>query len=113
MLKSIAFPMLALASAASAAVSPTLYEESLARQEEGRIIASPIAGIQNRLWFDYRINVSEAQKELSSDLNHVSDSEDLRDAWEEYRHELAHGRRHYVKEMAERGHRYGIVTVGG
>ena len=57
--------------------------------------------------------MGEAQKELASDLRHVSDTEDLRDAWEEYRHELAHERRDYVKEMAERGYRYGVVTVGG
>jgi len=112
---SLTAPILALgfATMAGAAVTvPMLYEESLARQEEQRIIIQPIAGIENHFWFDYRINVIEAKKELSGDLARVSDTEDLRDAWEEYRHELAHDRAHYVKEMAERGYRYGIVTVG-
>lgn len=115
MIRKISLTALALgcATLASAAVTvPMLYEESLARQEEQRIIAHPIAGIENHFWFDYRVNVVEAKKELNNDLGGVSDSEDLRDAWDEYRHELAHDRAHYVKEMAERGYRYGIVTVG-
>jgi len=58
-----------------------LYEESLAREEERQIMSSPIAGIENHFCFDYRINVMEAQKELSSDLRRASDIDDLRDAW--------------------------------
>jgi hypothetical protein len=114
MLKHIAIPALILASAASvtAAVRPMLYEEQLARQEEALIVPSPIGGIKNRFWYDYRTNVNETQKELATDLRHVSDTEDLRDAWDEYRHELKHARVHYVEEMAERGYRYGIVRVG-
>ncbi len=87
-----------------------LYEETLAHQEERRILTSPIAGIENSLWFDYRIDVTEAQKELSSDLRRASDVEDLRDAWEEYAFELRDEREDYVEEMAERGYR-GIVTI--
>jgi hypothetical protein len=92
---------------------PMLYEESIARQEEGLVFAQPIAGLRNRLWFDYRTNVGEAQKVLASDLRHSHDTEDLRDAWEEYRGELRHERHHYMKKMAERGYRAGTVTVGG
>ncbi|WP_202388796.1 hypothetical protein [Pontixanthobacter aquaemixtae] len=94
------------------ATAPLLAEEALAREEEKRIITSPIAGIENRFWFDYRGDINEAQKELASDLNRASDIEDIRDAWEEYTFELAGERRHYVKEMAERGYRMGSVTVG-
>lgn len=101
-----------LTAVASQAAVPMLYEESYARQEEKLIIASPIAGIQNRLWFDYRINVTEAQKELASDLRHATDIEDRRDAWEEYGVELRKERIEYVEEMAERGYRQGTVTVG-
>lgn len=97
---------------ANARVSGGLYEEAVARAEEKRIITKPIAGIENRFWFDYRIDVTEAQKELSSDLRRASDIEDQRDAWEEYAHELAHERRHYVKEMHERGYIYREVIVG-
>jgi len=109
----ISFALTAGAVSATAAVTSQsgLYEETLARQEERLIIQTPIAGIKNHFWFDYRSNVGEAQKELSSDLRRVSDTEDLRDAWDEYRHELSHERHHYVKEMAQRGYRQGIVEI--
>ncbi|MES2699573.1 MAG: hypothetical protein V4647_08185 [Pseudomonadota bacterium] len=102
--------LLCLANAANAV--DMLHEETVARAEEQQILARPIAGIENRLWFNYRINVTEAQKELSSNLRHSSDIEDLRDAWEEYAVELRHERRHYIKEMAELGYR-GTVTIEG
>lgn len=102
---------LGVTGAGAIAALPTLYEEQIARAEERMIIQQPIAGLQNRFWFNYRANVGEAQKELASDLRHVSDTEDLRDAWEEYRTELSGERRHYIKEMQERGHVYGMVTV--
>lgn len=94
---------------ATAHATGILYEETLAREEEQRILTSPIAGIENNLWFDYRIDVTEAQKELSSDLRRASDVEDLRDAWEEYAFELRHEREDYVHDMAQRGYR-GYVT---
>ena len=105
-------PMIALgvATAATAAI-PALHEEKYAREQEAMIITSPIAGIENRFWFDYRIDITEAQKELTSDLRRASDVEDLRDAWEEYGHELKIERTHYIEEMAERGYRYGQVIV--
>lgn len=101
---------LAAATTAQAAISD-LFEERLAREEERRILAAPIAGIENSLWFDYRIDITEAQKELRTDLGNASDIEDLRDAWEEYARELRKEREHYVAEMAERGFRSGTVTV--
>ncbi len=110
----IATPIIALgmmAAAGHAAVSD-LYEERLARAEEGLILAAPIAGIENSLWYDYRIDITEAQKELRADLGRASDLEDLRDAWEEYARELRQEREEYIEEMAERGYRSGTVTVG-
>ena len=98
----------AISATSHAAVS--LYEETLAREEERRILTDPIAGIENSLWFDYRIDVTEAQKELASDLRGASDVEDLRDAWEEYAFELRHEREDYIHDMAERGYR-GYVTI--
>ena len=62
---SIAF--LGFAAAATAAV-PMLQEEQVARAEEARIITLTIAGIENRLWFDYRINVTEAQVKARAEL---------------------------------------------
>lgn len=116
MLKTFAISALGLAFAASASAAVNgvmLYEENAAHQEERLIILAPIGGVQNHFWFDYRTNVNEAKKELASDLRHVSDTEDLRDAWDEYRHELNHERAHYVKEMAGRGYRQPTVTVVG
>lgn len=100
---------LGLAGAATAAVQ-TLYEEQLAREEEKLIIQSPIAGIKNSRWFDYRSDILEAQKELNSDLAGASDLEDRRDAWEEYAHELKHERIDYIEDMAEQGYRQGYVV---
>ncbi len=103
-----------LAIGATAATAATmLAEEEMARAEEGQIVQSPIGGVRNARWFDYRTNVGEAQKELTRDLRHASDMEDRRDAWEEYASELKAERTHYVKEMRERGYRYGTVRVGG
>lgn len=103
---------LAIGGIGTAAIAEvTLYEEEMARLEEQRIISAPIGGVRNHFWYDYRTNVLEAKKELASDLRRVSDTEDLRDAWDEYGHELAGERRHYVKVMAKRGYRYGKVTV--
>jgi hypothetical protein len=99
-----------LAATAQAAVTG-LIEERAAREEEKLIFTAPIAGIENRLWFDYRLDVIEAQKELRSDLNRASDIEDLRDAWEEYARELRKERITYIEEMAERGYRSGTVIV--
>jgi hypothetical protein len=103
----------ALIGGATAAIAaPLLAEEQMAREQESLIIQSPIGGVRGARWFDYRTNVGEAQKELTRDLRHASDMEDRRDAWEEYASELKAERRHYVKEMRERGYRYGTVRVG-
>ena len=99
---------LGMAGTATAAI-PILYEKQMARAEESRIIAAPIAGIANSRWYDYRNDIGEAKKELSSDLHRASDLEDTRDAWEEYADELKNERVEYVKYMAKRGHRYGSV----
>ena len=106
----LTFTLAAAAISASANAAVVLYEETLAREEEQRILTNPIPGIENSLWFDYRIDVTEAQKELSSDLRRASDVEDLRDAWEEYAFELRHEREDYIHDMAERGYR-GYVTL--
>src|SRR3546814_8545303 len=102
---------LAATGAAASATSTALHEEVYAREQERLIITAPIAGIENRLWFDYRIDVMEAQKELSSDLRSATDLEDRRDAWEEYGDELSKERKHYIEGMAKRGHRMGTGIV--
>ncbi|AXB76832.1 hypothetical protein [Novosphingobium sp. P6W] len=95
------------------AVVPAMYEERVARAEEDRIIQSPIGGIQTKYWFNYRANVNETQKELTSDLRGASDIEDQRDAWEEYGSELRHERGTYVKAMAKKGYRVPSVYIEG
>ena len=99
-------------SASATASAVMLHEEQVARAEEARILERPIAGIENSRWFDYRSDVLEAQKELSSDIRRASDLEDRRDAWEEYARELRHERRDYIEDMAERGYRDGTVVIG-
>lgn len=112
MTRNLTLTAIALASAGvTQAAVPMLYEEQVARAEERMIFTSPIAGIENSAWFDYRIDVIEAQKELTSDLRRASDIEDLRDAWEEYGHELKDERTDYTRKMAKRGFRIGTVTV--
>jgi hypothetical protein len=56
------------------AVVPAMYEQRVARAEEERIIRSPIGGIEGKRWYNYRANVNETQKELSSDLRAASTS---------------------------------------
>jgi hypothetical protein len=91
---------------------PMMYEQQVAHQEEARILRSPIGGIQNSRWFDYRTNINETRKELASDLRQASDTEDRRDAWDEYGTELRHERVTYVKDMAKKGYRIPRVYVG-
>lgn len=107
---SLGLAVLAAGFGASAA-TPQSYEEARAHIEEARIIASPIAGVRNSLWFDYRINVTEAQKELATDLRNAKRFKHERRAWDEYAHELHGERVQYIAKMAKRGYRYAVVTV--
>jgi len=115
MLKSIAMSALSLGLAvtATAAINTrvVLAEERMAHEEEARIITSPIGGVENHHWYDYRVNVLETQKELASDLRHASKARDMRNAWDEYRGELSHERSHYVHVMAKRGYYSPSVEV--
>lgn len=59
----------------------------------------------NKYWLDYQTDVSEAKRELASDLDRATDEEDVREAWAEYYRELRDAQKDYSKEMAERGYR--------
>ncbi|MBO9671279.1 MAG: hypothetical protein J7485_12255 [Sphingobium sp.] len=115
MIKSIALTALSLSLAvgATAAVNTriVLAEERMAHEEEGRIITSPIGGVENHFWYDYRVNILESQKELARDLREASKTKDMRNAWDEYRGELSHERGHYVHVMAKRGYHAPSVEV--
>lgn len=73
----------------------------------------PIAGINNKYWYNYLADVNEADKELSSDLRRASDREDSWDAWDEWANEIIDADKDYVKKMRKKGYRAGRVTVGG
>ena len=60
---------------------------------------------RNKWWIDYKTDISEAKRELRSDLRRATDEEDRRDAWDEYHNEIADAKKDYTKEMRERGYR--------
>ncbi|WP_145960958.1 hypothetical protein [Sphingosinithalassobacter portus] len=57
----------------------------------------------NSHWLDYKTDVSEAGRELRSDLRRANDAGDRIDAYAEYEREIADARHDFRKEMAERG----------
>jgi hypothetical protein len=68
----------------------------------------------NKYYLDYKTDLSEARRELRSDLARANDQADRIDAWAEYRQEVADARHDFAKEMAERGvtvRRFPSVTV--
>jgi hypothetical protein len=65
----------------------------------------------NSYWRDYQTDISEARRELSSDLRRAKKPSDREEAWTEYRRELADARADYRKEMVEKGYRVGSVEV--
>ena len=81
--------------------------------ETPQIRERPIAGIVNQYWYNYKTDILEAEKELTSDLRHSTDREDRWDAWDEWAVEVADADKDYVKVMRKKGYRSGRVTVGG
>ena len=78
----------------------------------------PVYSDSNHFWLDYKTDISEAQRELQSDLRHAHTMAAHERAWDEYHRELADARHDFRQAMAKRGvyvtprmHR-GIVTVG-
>jgi hypothetical protein len=65
----------------------------------------------NSYWLDYKTDLSEAKRELRSDLRRAKKESDKREAWAEYRREVADAGRDYRKEMREKGYAAGTVTV--
>ena len=59
----------------------------------------------NKWWVDFKTDISEARRELRSDLRRATDAEDRRDAYDEYHNEIADAKKDYTKEMRERGYR--------
>ncbi|MEM1195702.1 MAG: hypothetical protein AAGH57_06325 [Pseudomonadota bacterium] len=95
----VAFTALAAPLAASADHNPTIVVDG---QRGTRISPN---NDSNPWWVDYKTDISEAKRELRSDLMRATDFEDRVDAKEEYRREVADAKYDYRKEMAERGYR--------
>lgn len=81
--------------------------------ERPEIRTAPIAGVVNQQWYNYKADILEAEKELTSDLRHATDREDRWDAWDEWGNEIVDADKDYVKAMRKKGYRSGRVTVGG
>jgi hypothetical protein len=85
-------------------------------QNHVHILQSPLAGVRNNYWYDYRSDVEEAENELRKDLRRAKSQQDKREAWAEYNRELRDARKDYTKEMVEKGYitrPRGEVVVGG
>ncbi|MHA4835455.1 hypothetical protein [Sphingopyxis sp. MSC1_008] len=102
-----------LALPATAAVAAVPYRAMPPGFEAPHIRTSPIAGVVNQQWYNYKADILEAEKELTSDLRHSTDREDRWDAWDEWETEVVDADKDYVKEMRKKGYRTGRVTVGG
>ncbi|MCK0127711.1 hypothetical protein [Erythrobacter sp. F6033] len=93
----------ALAAAALSAPAAVLAHPIIVERDRGMPIAPN--NDSNKWWLDYKTDISEAKRELRSDLRRATDEEDRRDAHEEYRNEIADAKHDYRKEMRERGYR--------
>ena len=110
-------PALALAaitaSAGQAQAQVFIYEEVVAHEEQALIYHEPIGGYENRYWFQYRRNISEADRALDRDLRRADDQRDVRDAWREYYRTLRKERRYYDDAMTERRSSFSLgVRIG-
>lgn len=65
----------------------------------------------NSYWLDYKDDVSEAKRELNSDLRRADSERDRREAWAEYRRELRDAQKDYAKQMLDKGYLPGTVIV--
>ncbi|MDK2759961.1 MAG: hypothetical protein KYX64_01215 [Sphingopyxis sp.] len=102
-----------LALPATAAVAAVPYASMPPGFERPHIRTAPIAGVVNKQWYNYKADILEAEKELSTDLRKATDREDRWDAWDEWGNEVVDADKDYVKKMRDKGYRSGRVTVGG
>lgn len=65
----------------------------------------------NSYRLDYKTDLSEAKRELRKDLKRAKKASDRREAWAEYRREVADARKDYRQEMREKGYAVGAVYV--
>lgn len=86
--------IIALAAGSLIAAGPALAHKRL---------KGPVFDDSNHFYLDYKTDLSEAQRELRSDLRHAKDPASREDAWAEYHREVADAKHDFRKEMAERG----------
>ncbi|MGN5373648.1 hypothetical protein [Sphingomonas hankookensis] len=93
----------------AAAATAVIATPSLAKDRR----TVPVYSDYNPYYLDYKTDLSEAKRELRSDLARANDAADREDAWAEYRREVADAKHDFRKEMAERGMvvRKGRVTI--
>ena len=85
----------------------TLATPALARRHSG---PAPLND-SNSYWLDYKTDISEAKRELASDLRHAHGEGDRAHAYAEYRHEIADARYDFNKAMARKGYTVSTGTV--
>lgn len=90
-------PALAIASMTIAVAVPATARDTRGPRTVG------VYSDSNSHYLDYKTDLSEARRELRSDLARADDPGDRIDAWDEYRREVADARHDFRKEMAEKG----------
>jgi len=120
------FTKLAIAAAAGAALTaPALahdrdYDDPVVQAAQEADTTILIRGSQlpispnndsNKFWLDYTTDISEAARELKSDLARATDEEDRREARAEYVREVRDAQKDYAEEMSERGYRVASFEV--
>ena len=99
-----AIALLSISGALMVGATATTLSAHPGSQSHRHIMTSPIAGKYNNYWYDYKSDVEEAESELRSDLRRADTAQDEREAWNEYRRELADARKDYRQEMMEKGY---------
>ncbi|PKP92355.1 MAG: hypothetical protein CVT77_09235 [Alphaproteobacteria bacterium HGW-Alphaproteobacteria-16] len=84
--------------AAAAALAVAIAAPALAQDRP-----DPVFSDSNSHYLDYKTSISEAKRELESDLARANDEADRVEAYAEYEAELADADKDFRKEMAERG----------
>ena len=93
------------------AVGASAGELSVESRYKAEIRTEPVAGVYNKAWYNYRTDIAEADKELTSDLRRATDREDTNDAWDEFYAEIVDADKDYVKAMRKQGYQVGRVTL--
>ena len=91
--------------AAATVIATPAFAEGHDRDRHARSTKSAawVYSDHNSHYLDYKTSISEAERELVSDLADADDASDRMRARDEYERELADAESDFRKEMAERG----------